>query len=44
MDDSDFYVYECELQNRSNTNEKKNMTVVIKLGEGTDFTMSFSFN
>ncbi len=44
MDDSDYYVYECELQNEENSNEKKNMTIIIKLGEDTDFTMSFSFN
>ena len=44
MDDVEYYVYECELQNRENNTEKKNMIIIIKLEEGTDFTMSFSFN
>ncbi len=44
MDDTEIFVYPCELQNKENSNESKNMTIVIKPGEGTTFTMSFSFN
>ena len=40
----DYYVCECLLQNQKNTNEQKNMTVVIKLIDSNNFEMSFSFN
>ncbi len=44
LDDSNYYVFKCELENKENSNEKKNMTIIIGLGEETNFTMSFSFN
>ena len=43
MDDAEYFVYSCELQNKESSAQKKDMTIVIKLGEGTNFTMSFSF-
>ena len=43
MDDAEYFVYSCELQNKESSTQKKDMTIVIKLGEGTNFTMSFSF-
>lgn len=40
----DYYVCECLLQNQKNTNEQKNMTIVIKLIDSNNFEMSFSIN
>lgn len=39
-----YYIFDCKLQNISNTEETKNMVIVINLTEETNFTMSFSFN
>lgn len=40
----DYYVCECTLYNQKNTNEKKNMTIVMKLIDSNNFEMSFSMN
>lgn len=40
----DYYVCECLLQNQKNTNEQKNMTIVIKLIDSNNFEMSFSIS
>lgn len=40
----DYYVCKCILQNQKNTNEQKNMTIIIKLIDSNNFEMSFSFN
>lgn len=39
----EYYVFSCKITNMRNSNESKNMTVIINQTEGTDFTMSFSF-
>lgn len=39
---NDIYVYNIIIKNKNNDDEKKKMTVIMKLGENTDFTMSFS--
>lgn len=38
-----YYVFECSITNKKNNQEKKNMTIIINQTEGTNFTMSFSF-
>lgn len=39
------YIYELKLLNSSaSTAEKKEVTIIMQLGEGTDFVMSFSVN
>jgi len=44
FDDSyGYYVFECKVKNSEDTNKSKDMTIIIKLNEGTNFTMSFSF-
>lgn len=40
----EYYVFEIKLINMKDESQSKNMTVIINQGEGTDFTMSFSFN
>lgn len=40
----EYYIFNCEIKNQKNQNESKKMTIIINQGEGTDFTMSFSFN
>lgn len=40
----EYYVCSCKIKNKRNEKETKNMTIIINQGEGTDFTMSFSFN
>ena len=40
----EYYVFSCKITNKRNEKETKNMTIIINQGEGTDFTMSFSFN
>jgi len=39
-----YYTYTCELVNFNNPTQKKETVFIVKLEEGTDFTMSFSFN
>ena len=39
----EYYVFNCIITNMRNANESKSMTIIIDQGEGTDFTMSFSF-
>lgn len=39
----EYYVFSCKIINMKNTNESKNMTIIINQTEGTEFTMSFSF-
>ena len=36
------FLLQLNIKNSDNENEHKKMTVIMKLGEGTDFTMSFS--
>ena len=43
-EENGYYVFNCELQNIRNNSETRNMVIVINLTEGTNFTMSFSFN
>ena len=48
IDDADnesyeYYVFSCRIINRKDDSQIKKMTVVINQSEGTDFTMSFSF-
>ena len=38
------FVYNITLQNKDNASEQKNLTVIMQLGEGTDFAMSFSID
>ena len=38
----EIYIYNINIKNLENENEHKKMTIIMKLGEGTDFTMSFS--
>lgn len=38
-----YYIFNCEIENIKNDDEVKDVTVVINQSEGTDFTMSFSF-
>ena len=38
----DNYIYSIVLKDTS-SNNTKNMTIIMKLGEGTEFEMSFSF-
>lgn len=38
----DYYVCECSLINQKNTNEQKDMTLIIKLIDSNNFEMSFS--
>lgn len=40
--EGEIYIYEIKVKNLNNENEYKNMTVIMKLNEGTDFTMSFN--
>ena len=40
----DYYVFEIKLINMKDENQSKNMTVIINQEDGTNFTMSFSFN
>lgn len=37
-----YYVFNCKITNIQNSNESKNMTIIINQSEGTDYTMSFS--
>ena len=37
-----YIVFECKLINQIDNNQSKNLSVIIKLKEGTDFEMSFS--
>lgn len=39
---NDYYVCECSLINQKNTNEQKNMTIIIKLIDSNNFEMSFN--
>lgn len=39
----EYYIFNCKIINMKNTNESKNMTIIMNQTEGTDFTMSFSF-
>ena len=39
----EYYVFNCKITNMRNNNESKNMTIIINQTEGTEFTMSFSF-
>lgn len=39
----EYYIFNCKITNMKNINESKNMTIIINQKEGTDFTMSFSF-
>jgi len=41
--EGDIYVYNITIVDTKNENNKQDMTVIMKLKEGTDFTMSFSF-
>lgn len=41
-DSNEYYVFTCKITNKRNTDESKNVTLVINIKEGTDFTMSFS--
>lgn len=43
-EENGYYVFNCELQNIRNNSETRNMVIVINSTEGTNFTMSFSFN
>lgn len=43
-DTSEYYIFNCIITNKRNESETKNMTIIIDQGEGTDFTMSFSFD
>ena len=40
----EYYIFNCKITNLKNTSQSKNMTVIINQEEGTNFTMSFSFN
>lgn len=39
----EYYIFECKISNMENINQSKKMTIIINQSEGTDFTMSFSF-
>lgn len=39
----EYYVFNCKITNSRNSSESKNMTIIINQGEGTNYTMSFSF-
>lgn len=39
----EYYVFNCKITNMRNTNESKNMLIIINQSEGTEFTISFSF-
>ena len=41
--EGDVYIYKLKILNQKDTSQEKNMTVIMKLKEGTDFVMSFSF-
>lgn len=38
------YIFNVILKNANNQNEMKNMQIIMKLNEGTNFVMSFNFN
>ena len=40
---NNIYTYKIQISNSDNEDETRNMTIVMKLGEDIDFTMSFSF-
>lgn len=40
----DYYVCKATIQNQKNTNESKDMNLIIKLIDSNNFEMSFSFN
>lgn len=40
--EGDIYIYELKIND--NKEKTQNMKIIMKLGQGTDFTMSFSFN
>lgn len=37
------YIYRLNIEDKEDSNKNKNMTIIMKLKEGTDFVMSFSF-
>lgn len=43
LNEGDTYIYEVVIKNGSNEEQKKNVTIIMQIGEGTDYTMSFSF-
>ena len=38
----DYCIFKCKITNLENTNETKEVNIIINIGEGTDFEMSFS--
>lgn len=40
--EGEMYIYNIDIKNAENYDERKNMTVIMKLGRNTDFTMSFN--
>ena len=42
--EGNLFVYNISIQNKENLGEQKNLTVIMKLEEGTDFVMSFSID
>lgn len=43
LNEGDTYIYEIVIRNGNNNEQKKNVTIIMEIGEGTDYTMSFSF-
>lgn len=43
LNEGDTYIYEVVIKNGNNNEQNKNVTIIMKIGEGTDYTMSFSF-
>ncbi len=41
--EGNIYVYKMVIEDKNDQTKKQNLTVIMKLLEGTDFTMSFSF-
>lgn len=44
VDSDKYHVFKCTIKNSRNKEEIKNLDVIIDQSEGTDFTMSFSFD
>ena len=41
--EGDIYIYKFTLKDVDNENNKKDMSIIMKLKEGTDFVMSYAF-
>lgn len=42
--EGDIYIYDIKLKNSNNENESRKMQIIMKLGDGTNFVMSFNIN